>query len=102
MRKYEKNLQLFEAETIKNGIVAGLIYGFSQFLLFMVFALIFYIGSLFVRDTDATAEEMFIAIFGVIFAASSTGKNTVFLPDIAVSKQSAANLFLILDSTDED
>ena len=45
---------------------------------------------------------MFIAVFAITFAAMTTGNNMVFMPDLAAAKTSAANLFLILDSPDED
>ena len=45
---------------------------------------------------------MFIAVFAITFAAMTAGNNMVFMPDLAAAKTSAANLFLILDSPDED
>ncbi len=45
---------------------------------------------------------MFIAVFGVVFAAMTAGNNMAFMPDVASAQVSAANLFYILDSTDED
>lgn len=45
---------------------------------------------------------MFVAVFGIVFAAMTAGNNMAFMPDFAAAKISAANLFFIIDSTDED
>lgn len=45
---------------------------------------------------------MFTAIFSIFFSAMSVGNNSHVLPDIGVCKISAANLFQILDTKDEE
>ena len=35
----------------KKGIIAGLSFGFSNLVVFIMYAIIFYIGAIFVRDT---------------------------------------------------
>ncbi len=45
---------------------------------------------------------MFTAIYGIVFAAMTVGNNSHFLPDVGAAKNSAANLFLIIDSEDQD
>ena len=47
-------------------------------------------------------QDMFTAVFSIIFAGMTSGNNSHFLPDEAACKNSAANLFVIQDSTDED
>lgn len=43
-------LQIPEALAVKNGIISGFFYGLAQFIMFLVIALIFYLGSLFVQN----------------------------------------------------
>lgn len=45
---------------------------------------------------------MFIAIYAIVFAGMTAGNNAHFMPDAAACKNSAANLFEILDSQDEE
>ena len=45
---------------------------------------------------------MFTAIYALMFAAMGAGNNAHFMPDAAAAKNAAANLFLILDTEDED
>lgn len=87
---------------VKNGIVSGFFYGIAQFIMFIVIALIFYIGSLFVQNNGVHIDKMFTAIFAIFFSAMTVGNNSHILPDMAECKVSAANLFLILDTKDED
>lgn len=66
--------------------------------MFIVFALIFFLGTIFIRDTGATVEGVFTAIYSIVFGAMTVGNNAHFLPDIAAAKQAAASLFEIIDS----
>ena len=67
--------------------------------MFIVFSLIFYLGSIFVRDNaDVTVNDVFTAIYAIIFAAMTAGNNAHFMGDAAAAGNAAANLFLILDS----
>jgi ABC-type multidrug transport system fused ATPase/permease subunit len=70
--------------------------------MFVVFALIFYIGTIFCRDFNVEFVNVFVAIYAIMFAAIRVGNNSQFMPDMAASKNSAANLFEILDGEDED
>jgi ATP-binding cassette subfamily B (MDR/TAP) protein 1 len=45
---------------------------------------------------------MFTAVYAITFAAMSAGNNAHFMPDVAQTNNAAANLFLILDSEDEE
>jgi len=67
--------------------------------MFTIFGLLFYLGSIFVRDNeDVTVADMFTAIYAVLFAGMTAGNNAHFMPDAAACKNSAANLFQIQDS----
>jgi ATP-binding cassette subfamily B (MDR/TAP) protein 1 len=71
--------------------------------MYVIFALIFYIGTLFVRDIPGVKFiDVFTAIYAIVFAAMTAGNNMHFMPDVAASKNSAASLFSILDEQDED
>jgi hypothetical protein len=45
---------------------------------------------------------MFTSVFAIFFSAMTVGNNSHVLPDMGECKISAANLFLILDTKDED
>lgn len=97
----EKLIQPFELAKRK-GNLAGIFYGLSKATMYIIFALIFYIGALFVRDYNVKFVDVFTALYAIMFAAMRTGNNMQFMPDMAASKNSAANLFEVLDGEDEE
>ncbi len=67
-------------------------------IMFVIFALIFFLGTVFIRDNkNVTIEDVFTAIYAIVFGAMTVGNNSHFLPDIAAARQAAANLFEIID-----
>ena len=106
INQYEKKLEEPQMLGIKKGLVSGVLFGFSQFILFLIFGLLFFLGSVVVRDSYPGDQffdgvlNMFTAIYAIVFAAMTAGNNAHFLPDVGAAKNSAANLFLILDSED--
>lgn len=68
---------------IITGVLSGFLFGLSQFLTNLSFALIFYFGTLFVRDFGANLLNVFTAIYSIFFAAITVGNNSHFMPDIA-------------------
>ena len=77
-------------------------YGLSQIILFLVFGLIFYLGIIFMNRNNLNIEDIFVAIYAITFSGMTAGNNSHFMPDVAVAKKAAANIFEILDGTDED
>ena len=102
-KKYDERMEEPYDLAIKKGNISGILYGLSQIIMFVIFGLIFYLGAIFVRDfRDADLTEMFTAVYAILFAGMTAGNNSHFIPDIAACKTSAAHLFSIMDSTDED
>ena len=103
IKKYEEKLQEPESLLVGKGLVTGVLFGLSQLITYIIFGVIFYVGAVFVRDNaDVTVEDMFTAMFALTFAGMSTGNNAHFMPEAGVAQNAAANLFLILDTEDED
>jgi hypothetical protein len=67
--------------------------------MFVIFALIFYIGTVIIRDNGGkvTISDVFTAIYSITFSAMTAGNNAHFLPDMASGKNAAASLFSIID-----
>lgn len=100
--KYSEKLKLPFDIAVKKGNISGLLFGFSQLIMYVVFALIFYLGAVFIRDNNLSIADVFTAIYSIMFAGMTAGNNSHFMPDVAAAKNSAANIFEILDSEDED
>ena len=100
LKKYESKLVEPLQLATKKGHVAGILFGFSQFVMFIVIALIFYLGIIFLKNFNLSIADVFTAIYAVLFAGMTVGNNSHFMPDVALSKKSAANLFEIIDGED--
>ena len=68
-------------------------YGLSQLILFIVFGLIFYLGVIFMTNNGLKIEDVFTAIYAIVFSGMTAGNNAHFMPDMAAGKKAAASLF---------
>ena len=103
IKKYEEKLEEPESLLVGKGLLTGFLFGLSQLITYFIFGIIFFVGAVFVRDNaDVTVEDMFTAMFALTFAGMGAGNNSHFMPDAGVAQNAAANLFLILDTEDED
>ncbi|KAL4480239.1 hypothetical protein ABPG74_020755 [Tetrahymena malaccensis] len=105
----ENKLSIFLSEKLvqplqlvkSKGQISGVFVGLSFALIFWIYGIILYCGSIFTQHYDLSAKDMFVSIFTVIFAAFGIGYNNQFIPDIAMAFNSANNLFGILNLKDE-
>lgn len=70
--------------------------------MFVIFAIIFYLGALFIHNNGVAVSDVFTSVYLIIFAGVAAGNNSNQMPDVAVAKIAARNLFRILDGEDED
>ena len=86
--------------SFKKGNLSGIFFGFSQFLNFGIYAMIFYIGARFLTnpDTGVDFQGMLQSIFGIMFAAMGAGNAMHFAPDLGAATNAAIDIFKILDT----
>uniref|UniRef100_A0A0D6QS15 Uncharacterized protein n=1 Tax=Araucaria cunninghamii TaxID=56994 RepID=A0A0D6QS15_ARACU len=82
---------------IKQGVIAGLGLGFSQFVMFASYALSFWVGSKLVEDGKTTFDKVFKVFFALTMAALGVSQSTGLAPDLAKVKSSVNSVFKILD-----
>ena len=78
---------------IEQGLISGFLYGLSQIIMFVIFGLIFYLGIIFMNRNGLEADDVFTAIYAIIFAGMTAGNNAHFMPDVAAGKKAAASIF---------
>jgi ATP-binding cassette subfamily B (MDR/TAP) protein 1 len=83
---------------LKKGHVSGILFGISQLIMFFVFGLIFFLGTVFKRDNNLAIINVFTAIYAIFFSAMTVGNNSHFMPDIEEGKLAAARLFSVIDA----
>ena len=97
LRNYAKKLESPLQLAVRKGNLSGLAFGFSQFGMFFVYALVFFIGAVFMIHIDLGYKDLFLSIFGVLFAAFGAGNAMQYAPDVGAAKTAAVNIFEILD-----
>ncbi|KAB2601391.1 ABC transporter B family member 9-like [Pyrus ussuriensis x Pyrus communis] len=95
---YEKKCKGPLKQGVRLGVVSGLGFGFSFFIMFCINALVFYIGAIFVKHGQATFEQVFKVFFAITISAMGVSQTTSMAPDSNKAKDSAASIFRILDS----
>ncbi|KAL4480238.1 hypothetical protein ABPG74_020754 [Tetrahymena malaccensis] len=95
--KLKAPLQLVKSK----GQISGVFMGLSFAIIFWIYGIVLYCGSIFTQDYDVSARDMFVSVFSVLFAAFGIGNNNQFMPDFAMAANSANNLFNILNQEDE-
>lgn len=95
--KYNKELETPIKNGKKTALVAGVAFGMSEFLAQALWAISFWVGSIFVRSGDCNFLELMKAITGLLFAGMMLGNVSATMPDIAKAKIAATNVFRLLD-----
>ena len=101
-RKYNEKIQKTMKESNRKGIIAGVTFGFCQFLMFGFFAVVFYVAAVLQDRTGLSLQGFFISLIAIMQAASTTGMTANFLPDVGEAVLSAEKVFQILDSKDSE
>ncbi|CAN8072905.1 unnamed protein product [Agarophyton chilense] len=97
MKKYNDEVD----KTISNGrrtaLVAGVALGISEFLSQALWAVSFWIGSIFVRNKSCEFVDLMKAITGLLFGGMMLGNLSSMMPDWGKAKIAATRIFRLLD-----
>jgi ATP-binding cassette subfamily B (MDR/TAP) protein 1 len=93
----EEPLQL----SMKSGLKSQCLYAASQGISFLIIALVFYVGCLWLIDGRYSTNQFFTVLTSVIFAAIQAGNVFNFVPDASKAGSSAQALFKLFDNVPE-
>ncbi|KAM0028052.1 putative ABC-type xenobiotic transporter [Helianthus debilis subsp. tardiflorus] len=100
----EKVMQLYGSKCegpkktgIKQGLISGIGFGVSSFLLFCMYATSFYAGARFVEAGITNFTDVYKVFFALAMAALAVSQSSSFAPNTSKAKGSAASVFAILD-----
>ncbi|KAK6937211.1 ABC transporter type 1, transmembrane domain [Dillenia turbinata] len=97
MDLYKKKCEGPMKTGIRQGLISGIGFGLSFFLLFSVYATSFYAGARLVEDGETTFSKVFRVFFALTMAAVGISQSSSFAPDASKAKSSTASIFAILD-----
>ena len=78
-------------------VLSGLAYGFSQAVIFFIWAMSFYYGGQLTAWGLATFNDVMKAITAIIFAGMTLGQTLQLSPDFSKARTAAAAVFALLD-----
>ncbi|KAF8043092.1 hypothetical protein BT93_A1439 [Corymbia citriodora subsp. variegata] len=100
----EKMMQLYKKKCegpmrmgIRQGLISGIGFGMSFFLLYCVYATSFYAGARLVQDRKTKISDVFRVFFALTMAAIGISQSSSITPDSTKAKAAAASIFAILD-----
>ncbi|XP_030974218.1 ABC transporter B family member 11-like [Quercus lobata] len=81
----------------RQGLISGIGFGLSFFIMGSVYACCYYAGAQLVKDGKATFSEVFQVYYALTLAAFGITQSSSLAPDASKAKSSAASIFAILD-----
>jgi ATP-binding cassette subfamily B (MDR/TAP) protein 1 len=97
LKSYENKLAYPLKMGTKKGHISGAVFGLSNLAMFCTYAIVFYVGAVFNKNIGLSFRDMFISIFGVMFAAMGSGNASQFMPDVGAATAACISIFEILD-----
>ncbi|XVF80461.1 hypothetical protein PTKIN_Ptkin15bG0075600 [Pterospermum kingtungense] len=97
MQLYKKKCETPMKTGIRQGLISGLGFGISYFLLFSFYATSFYAGAQLVERDKTSFSAVFQVFFALTMAAAGISQSNTFAPDSSKAKIAAASIFAIID-----
>uniref|UniRef100_A0ACD5ZNS6 Uncharacterized protein n=1 Tax=Avena sativa TaxID=4498 RepID=A0ACD5ZNS6_AVESA len=98
---YDQKCQTSMKQGVRTGIVGGLGFGFSFLMLYLTFALCFYVGAQFVRHGQSSFDDVFKVFFTLVLATMGISQTSAMASDSTKAKDSAISIFALLDRKSE-
>lgn len=102
MQKYGDLLEPELNTGLKSAHCAGVIFGYSKFIENACIGIILYFGTLIMTKVDGLdGEEVFIAVFAIVFGAFGAGQASAYGPDASKGKRAAVKIFKVTETPSE-
>ncbi|KAJ4733898.1 ABC transporter B family member 11 [Rhynchospora pubera] len=101
METYDRKCEASMNQGVRTGWVGGLGFGFSFLMLYLTYALCFYVGGKFVDQGKATFTEVFKVFFALVLATIGISQTSALGSDSAKARDSAISIFEIIDRKSE-
>jgi ATP-binding cassette, subfamily B (MDR/TAP), member 1 len=95
--EYRSALAKQQKQSLISVSKSGLLYAFSQGVMFLCLGLGFWYGSTLMATFEYTIFQFFVCLMSVIFGTQATGSLLTNIPDIVKAKVSAANIKTLFD-----
>ncbi|GMK54477.1 hypothetical protein CspeluHIS016_0110630 [Cutaneotrichosporon spelunceum] len=97
-RIYSEALMIPYKISNRTAVWSQLLYAASQGIAFLVIALVFYIGALWMIDGKYDTATFFTTLMATLFAAIQAGNVFMFVPDASSASSASRSVFNLLDN----
>ncbi|KAF7030275.1 hypothetical protein CFC21_041853 [Triticum aestivum] len=94
---YSKKCQATMKQGIRSGMVGGLGFSFSNLMLYLTYALCFYVGAQFVHDGKSTFKDVFRVYFALVFTAFGISQTSAMASDSTKAQESTTSILAVID-----
>ncbi|CDJ37521.1 ATP-binding cassette protein subfamily B member 2, putative [Eimeria tenella] len=101
IKSYVENIEKEQSTKVKEGLVLGLAYGFSQAVNFFVNCLALWYGGKLVAEEGVKSEVVTQTIFALTFAVSSVGQTVLFTTDSGKATAAGRRVYDLIDRPSE-
>ena len=101
VEKFKENMKNYLKDSTKRAHVGGVLFGFSIFITFAGYSLLFWSGAKFIEQYNVHSEDLFIAIFAIFFAAWGSGQSQQYASSSAKGQEAALRIYSIIDQESE-
>lgn len=101
IEKFKQSLKGKLDKEIKKCYVSGALFGFSQFMQFGMYTVLFWSGAKFVEKYDVNPQHLFTAIYVMMFAAIGAGQAQQHGPSAGKAIEAACKIYDIIDEPSE-
>eukprot|EP00123_Amoebidium_parasiticum_P013463 comp21970_c0_seq1/m.31708 comp21970_c0_seq1/g.31708 ORF comp21970_c0_seq1/g.31708 comp21970_c0_seq1/m.31708 type:complete len:1325 (-) comp21970_c0_seq1:487-4461(-) len=94
--RYDLELAKPAKKGFKTALIAGLGFGFTEFMMFAIWAISFWYGAKLAQDGEVDFTAIMKAISAIVFGAMTAGQVAAIAPDGAKAKVAATKVFRLL------
>lgn len=99
LKEYDRLIEIPLKTNLRKAHCIGFWFGFSQFVQYGVFALLYWAGAMFsYHDPSTSGEDVFLATFAMMFGAFAAGQANQFGPDMGKAKKAGMTIFSYIDT----
>uniref|UniRef100_A0A1I8APD0 ABC-type xenobiotic transporter n=1 Tax=Steinernema glaseri TaxID=37863 RepID=A0A1I8APD0_9BILA len=95
--KYCGHLQLPYLTNLRSAHIYAGVFAFSQSLMFFMYALAFWLGSIFVNNQVMMPIDVYRVFFAIAFCGQSVGQISSFIPDVVKARLAASLIFHLIE-----
>ncbi|KAG2590988.1 ABC transporter B family member 4-like isoform X1 [Panicum virgatum] len=94
---YTQKCKASMKQGIRSGTVGGLGFSFSNLMMYLAYALCFYVGALLVHEGKSTFKDVFRVYFALIFTAFGVSQTSGMATDSTKAQESTVSILAIID-----